>query len=84
MDAFRVKPGLDLSRLDHVTGRARALNLSLGALCVRAGAHFGTIRRWEKGETTPLLTTYEREMAKLESALAQEEARLTRALEAGR
>lgn len=59
-------------RIRELERRAKVVNLSLRSLCCQAGVTYSTVRRWERGATSPRVDTLDRAMAALEKALASQ------------
>lgn len=67
-------------RLAAANRRARALNLTLHDLCLRAGVVYSTVNRWALGKNDPGLVLFGAVMERLEAVLAAEENRLRKLL----
>ncbi len=68
-------------RIREIEARARPLNVSLLALCRRAGVTYSTVRRWESGVSEPGIARFEKAINALEFALLAIRKELLAALE---
>ena len=66
-----------IDRITSIEQQAKALNLTLGTLCKKAGVPYSSIVRWKLGTTrSPTIYAYQTLMGKLEAQLADERERL--------
>lgn len=66
-----------IERITSIETQAKALNLTLGSLCKKAGVPVSTIVRWKLGTTrSPTIYAYQKLIGKLEAQLSSERTRL--------
>jgi len=58
-----------IEHIDLIEQRAEAVNLSLAAVCKRAGVRRHTISRWRSGDVSPTLKVLQRDLGKLSQAM---------------
>lgn len=66
-------------RLEAVERRAARLNVSLNRVCMKAGVPRNNLTRWKSGMSAKI-STFERDMARLETALDEMESDMRSAL----
>lgn len=59
-----------ISRIRDVERRARVVNLTLHRVCRRAGVPYHSVGRWLNGSVNPTVRTIDRDVIKLEQAIA--------------
>lgn len=65
-----------LDRIDAIDERARRLNLSLREVCLGAKVEYSTVWRWRSGECSPIVSTFDKVVGRLEGELVRREAKL--------
>lgn len=60
-------------RINRISERGAALNVTLKALCEAAGVSYGNVRRWLRGETSANMRIYNETCGALETALEARE-----------
>lgn len=60
-------------RIDAVEARAQVINLTLHAICRRAGVNASNVLRWRSGAVSPTERTLSRDVTALEVAVAEAE-----------
>jgi len=68
-----------MCRLEAVERRAARLNVSLNRVCMKAGVPRNNLTRWKSGMSAKI-STFERDMARLEAALEEMESEMRSAL----
>lgn len=71
-----------LERIEAIERRADTLNLSLWEVCRRAHLDYSRIARWRKKQNTPLVTTLDTYLSRLEAEMTAIERETLAALEA--
>ena len=69
-----------IRRIDDIVRRASTIRLSVSELCDLADVRRNTIGRWRKGQVSPNVSTLERDLSRLESALTRAENEVMREL----
>lgn len=56
-------------KIDAISSRAAAINLSLGHLCRATQVHYSTVLRWQRGEVDPHVGKVDVTLRRLEQTL---------------